>query len=117
MGDLTTHILDTASGRPAAGVAVRIYAVEDEARRLLAETHTNADGRCDGPLLSGDAFRAGKYRIEFDIADYYRTLGADLPNPAFIDVAVIEFGVSDPGQKHHIPLLAAPYGYTTYRGS
>ncbi|MEQ1929051.1 MAG: hydroxyisourate hydrolase [Parvularculaceae bacterium] len=114
MGRLTTHVLDTAHGAPAAGVAVRL---RSESGALLAEAVTNGDGRCDRPLLEGEAFRVGRYVLEFAAADYFRSRGAALSDPPFLDRIVIAFAVADAGAHHHVPLLVSPYGYTTYRGS
>ena len=111
MNGLTTHVLDLANGRPAGGVAIRLL----RDGQLLARTETNADGRCDGPLVH--ALEAGVYRLEFDVGDYFRRQGMVLPDPAFVDTAVIEFGVADPAVHYHVPLLVSPYGYSTYRGS
>jgi 5-hydroxyisourate hydrolase len=113
MSGLTTHVLDTASGRPAAGVAVRLK-LGDE---LLVVTHTNADGRCDSPLLGAEEIAPGAYRLEFDIGAYYRARGVALPDPAFLDTVAIEFGIADVAQHYHVPLLVSPFGYSTYRGS
>lgn len=111
MTGLTTHILDTAHGRPAAGVAIRLFRTHPE-RTLLGRFVSNQDGRCDEPLLQGDAFTAGEYELEFAIGDYFKTEGT-----RFLDQVVIRFGVSDPAQHYHVPLLVSPFGYTTYRGS
>jgi 5-hydroxyisourate hydrolase len=113
MSGLTTHVLDTANGKPAAGVAVRLK--RDGA--VLVSTRTNSDGRCDSPLLSGDAIAAGAYRLEFDVGAYYRALGLALPDPAFLNTVVVEFGIADVGAHYHVPLLVSPFGYSTYRGS
>jgi 5-hydroxyisourate hydrolase len=113
MTALTTHVLDLTHGRPAAGLRV----VLSQAGETLVEAVTNADGRVDKPLLAGGAFKPGRYRIEFHVADYFRAQGVALPDPPFLDVVSVEFGVSDPGQHHHVPLLVSPYGYSTYRGS
>jgi 5-hydroxyisourate hydrolase len=113
MSGLTTHILDTAHGKPAAGVAVRLK--RDGA--VLVSTRTNSDGRCDSPLLTGDAMAPGAYRLEFDVGDYFRGMGAALPDPAFLDTVAIEFGIADVGGHYHVPLLVSPFGYSTYRGS
>ena len=113
MSRLTTHVLDTMLGRPAAGVAVRLR----RGGEVLAETVTNADGRCDSPLLAGAALRAGAYRLEFDVGAYYRGQGTALSEPAFLEVVAIEFGIADPAAHCHVPLLVSPYGYSTYRGS
>ena len=111
-GALSTHVLDTATGRPAAGVSVSLY--RDGA--LLAARHTNADGRTDAPLLVGDAFTPGTYRIEFAIGDYFASTGnADAKK--FLDVVPIVFVVDAPAKGYHVPLLASPWSYSTYRGS
>lgn len=113
MSGLTTHVLDTMHGRPAAGVGVRLS--RDSA--VIVAAVTNGDGRVDGPLLTGDQLTAGRYQLAFDIGSYYRQLGVALPEPAFLDVVVIDFGVADVGSHYHVPLLVSPYGYSTYRGS
>jgi 5-hydroxyisourate hydrolase len=113
MSGLTTHVLDTAHGRPAQGVAVRLY--RDGA--VVAEAVTNADGRCSAPLLAGEALMAGRYRLDFEVGAYFRGLGLSLPNPAFLETVAIEFGVADPAVGYHVPLLVSPFAYSTYRGS
>lgn len=113
MGKLTTHILDTAHGKPAKGVALRLY----KNGKLIAKAKTNADGRCDAPLLSGTDFKTGKYRIEFEAGKYFKALGVKLPKTPFLDVVVIDFGIADASTHYHVPLLVSPYGYSTYRGS
>lgn len=115
MGRLTTHILDTAHGRPAADVEIRLYALGDD-RNLLESTITNSDGRSDQPLLEGDAMRTGTYELEFDIGAYFSAQGADLDTPAFLDTVVIRFSLKS-GEHYHVPLLASPWSYSTYRGS
>lgn len=115
MGRLTTHILDTASGQPAADVAVRLYKLGDE-RQQLAATRSNEDGRTDEPLLDGDAFASGSYELEFDIGDYFAANGAAPGDPAFLNTVVIRFAV-DASEHYHVPLLASPWSYSTYRGS
>ena len=115
MGQLSTHVLDTARGRPAAGLTLTLWALE-ESRRHLGTFTTNADGRTDAPLLSGDAFRAGRYELEFAAGDYLRQY-FPLPDPSFLGVIPVRFGVDDPDIKLHVPLLLSPYGYSTYRGS
>jgi 5-hydroxyisourate hydrolase len=120
MGKLTTHVLDTANGSPAARVRVRVYGVgenESGARRLLRETVTNADGRCDVPLLEGDGFKAGCYEIEFGAGDYFLAIGTALPQPPFVGDVVLRFGVADALQHYHVPLLVSPWSWSTYRGS
>ena len=115
MGRLTTHILDTAHGGPAAGVDVRLFSVGD-ARELVASATTNDDGRTPYPLLEGDVMVSGTYELEFDIGDYFRTRGAELADPAFLDTVVIRFAVNG-DDDYHVPLLASPWSYSTYRGS
>jgi 5-hydroxyisourate hydrolase len=116
-GKLTTHVLDTASGRPAAGIRIEAFRLAGDAREALASLKTNADGRCDGPVLEGAAFAAGAYELVFHVADYFRAAGAPLPEPPFLDVVPIRFGIAEPGRHYHVPLLISPYGYSTYRGS
>lgn len=115
MGRLTTHVLDTADGVPAAGVGIELGRLDGGGVRRLATSATNDDGRCDGPLLEGDAFVAGTYQLEFAVGAYFAEAGR--PGPAFLDVVPVRFVVSDPAQHHHVPLLISPYGYSTYRGS
>ena len=117
MGRLTTHVLDTAAGCPAAGVRIELHRIEGSARRPLAEAVTNVDGRCDGPILEGDAFSAGVYELTFHAGAYFDARGLDLPKPKFLDVVPIRFGISDVGQHYHVPLLISPFGCSTYRGS
>ena len=113
MSGLTTHILDTMHGRPAAGIALRLK--RDGA--VLVEAWTNADGRVAGPLLTGEALTAGAYRLEFEVGAYFRGLGVALPEPAFLETVGIDFGVADPATHYHVPLLVSPFAYSTYRGS
>jgi 5-hydroxyisourate hydrolase len=117
MGRLTTHILDTASGSPAAGVPIELYALSGDNRERIVATSTNDDGRCDAPLLDGDSFQTGVYELLFHVGDYLRARGEDLPSPAFLDVVPIRFGIASPDEHYHVPLLISPYGYSTYRGS
>ena len=115
MGKLTTHVLDTASGIPAAGVEVRLYAL-DGGRELRASAVTNSDGRSEQPLLSEEALVTGEYELEFGAGDYFRGRGAELDDPAFLDTVVIRFAVRA-GEHYHVPLLVSPWSYSTYRGS
>ncbi|WP_421695859.1 hydroxyisourate hydrolase [Aestuariivirga sp.] len=115
MGRLTTHVLDTASGRPAAGLRIELFRAGEAA--VLKTILTNTDGRADGPLLEGDAFRPGQYELLFHAGDYLRANGAALPEPAFLDVIPIRFGIADAAAHYHVPLLLSPYSYSTYRGS
>jgi 5-hydroxyisourate hydrolase len=116
MGRLSTHVLDTHSGRPAEGVAIDLVTMEASAQRALKTVRTNADGRTDEPLLTGD-LPTGVYELRFHIGDYFRGRGVDLPEPAFLDVAVVRFGIADSAGHYHVPLLATPWSYSTYRGS
>ena len=114
MGRLTTHVLDTASGKPAAGV--RIVLRRDGEAAVVAEGATNADGRLDKPLLEGAAFQNGRYELTFHVGDYFRKAGTALPDPAFLDVIPLRFAIAEDAH-YHVPLLVSPYGYSTYRGS
>ena len=116
MGRLTTHVLDTASGKPAANLKIELYLL-DGVTIHLKTIHTNADGRADGPLLEGSALKRGHYELRFHAGDYLRASGTALPDPAFLDVIPIRFGISDADSHYHVPLLLQPYGYSTYRGS
>ncbi len=116
MGFLTTHVLDTAHGSPAAGVRIDLFRI-DGGRHHLCSVTTNDDGRCDGPLLPEDEFRAGEYELVFHAGDYFTALGESLPEPKFLDQVVIRFGIADESQHYHVPLLVSPFGYSTYRGS
>jgi 5-hydroxyisourate hydrolase len=118
MGKLTTHVLDTAHGRPAAGLVVALHRLDEDGRRTpVAEKRTNPDGRLDAPMLEGASFTAGLYELDFHAGDYLRRQGAALADPPFLDEIPIRFGVSDPEAHYHVPLLLSPYGYSTYRGS
>jgi 5-hydroxyisourate hydrolase len=115
MGYLTTHVLDTAAGQPAAGLKVVLSRV-DGASVVLAEAVTNADGRVDKPLLEGAAFVFGTYEIVFHVGDYFRAQGAKVADPPFLDRVPLRFGVAEDAH-YHVPLLVSPYAYSTYRGS
>ena len=115
-GRLTTHVLDTAAGRPAAGLSIDLYRLSGNGRTHLKRVVTNDDGRCDAPLLAGAEFRTGEYELVFAVGDYLRRQGMTLPEPAFLDVVPIRFGMAEP-RHYHVPLLVSPYGYSTYRGS
>ncbi|MBY4678401.1 hydroxyisourate hydrolase [Marinobacterium arenosum] len=116
MGYLTTHVLDSAHGLPGKGIQVKLFQVGTQ-RELLKVVQTNADGRVDEPLLQGEAFKAGVYELEFDVAAYYRAMGLELPEPAFLGDVVLRFGIADEAEHYHVPLLISPYSYSTYRGS
>lgn len=116
-GRLTTHVLDTTAGRPGAGIAIELYRIEGGARRLLKRALTNDDGRCDAPLLAGDEMTAGVFELVFELGAYFRARGQGCGEPAFLDQVPIRFGIADPGQHYHVPLVATPFAYSTYRGS
>ena len=117
MGRLTTHILDTAHGCPGAGIAIRLYRIDGQTRTLIDTRISNADGRCDAPLLEGDALKAGVYELDFAAGDYFAARGLALATPRFVDVVTLRFGIADPQAHYHVPLLVSPYSYGTYRGS
>lgn len=116
MGRLTTHVLDVSAGRPAAGLKLELW-LHDGEPSLVGTAATNADGRVDAPLLEGENFRAGNYELRFHAGAYLRKAGHPLPARPFFDIVPIRFGIADPDQHYHIPLLLSPYGYSTYRGS
>ncbi len=116
-GRLTTHVLDTAHGRPGMGIGVALYRLDGDRRTLVVETRTNTDGRCDAPLLAGDAFRPGTYELVFATGAYFRTAGVTLTDPPFLDEVPIRFGIAHADQHYHVPLLVSPWSYSTYRGS
>lgn len=116
-GRLTTHVLDTALGKPAAGLTIDLFWLEHGDRQWITTVKTNADGRVDAPLVEGVGFMAGTYELVFHAGDYLREIGTDLPDPAFLDVIPLRFGIADPSSHYHVPLLLSAYGYSTYRGS
>ncbi|PRY92125.1 hydroxyisourate hydrolase [Donghicola tyrosinivorans] len=116
-GFLTTHVLDTAKGVPAAGMTIDLYRIEGEARTHLATKVTNADGRTDGPILPKEAFATGVYELVFQAGAYLDASGVPMEEPRFLDVVPIRFGISDPESHYHVPLLVSPFGMSTYRGS
>jgi 5-hydroxyisourate hydrolase len=117
-GRLTTHVLDLAHGRPAAGMQVDLFRLgPGAARSHVRAVTTNADGRVDRPLLAGAEVAAGQYELVFQVGAYFRAQGVALPEPAFLEEVPIRFGIADPNGHYHVPLLAAPWGYNTYRGS
>ena len=116
MGRLTTHVLDMANGQPGAGIAIELYRAGLHRERLVGAV-TNSDGRCDRPLLEGEALAVGIYELEFHIGDYFAARGQGGPAPRFLDQVVIRFGIAAPAEHYHVPLLITPFGYSTYRGS
>jgi 5-hydroxyisourate hydrolase len=117
MGKLSTHVLDIMHGKPAAAVGIELYEITSSGKILVKKSVTNADGRCEEPLLDGDAMRVGTYELVFTAGDYFAALGVVLPEPRFIDRVVIAFGIADTGQNYHVPLVVSPWAYSTYRGS
>jgi 5-hydroxyisourate hydrolase len=118
MGKLTTHVLDTVNGCPAAGMAVSLYRLgEDGNVARLKSLRLNADGRADAPLLEGVELQPGRYRLLFDVAGYFAARGAALPPVPFLAQVPLDFGISDPASHYHVPLLCSPWSYSTYRGS
>jgi 5-hydroxyisourate hydrolase len=117
MGRLTTHVLDTAAGIPGKGMSIALHKIVNNNRETIATVRTNDDGRCDRPLLEGESFQAGVYELEFGAGDYFRARGIALPEPAFLDVVTLRFGIADTTAHYHVPLLVSPWSYSTYRGS
>jgi 5-hydroxyisourate hydrolase len=117
LGRLSTHVLDTALGKPAAGVNWSLYRLEGASKIRLASGVTNSDGRTDGPLLEGDAVAIGTYELVFFVAAYFRAQDTELSDPPFLDEIPLRFAIFDAAQNYHVPLLVSPYSYSTYRGS
>jgi len=117
MGRLSTHVLDTAKGKPAAGVKIVLYRISGQSHRKVKEVVTNADGRTGGPLLEGTDLTEGSYELVFCAGDYLRASGQAGDGTLFLDEVPIRFGVQDASQHYHVPLLLSPFGYSTYRGS
>lgn len=116
MGRLTTHVLDTALGKPARGMKIELWSCASQPE-MISTHETNDDGRVDGPILDADAFATGIYELRFLAGDYLRRTGQPLPKPLFLDVIPIRFGISEQDGHYHVPLLLSPFGYSTYRGS
>lgn len=118
MGHLSTHVLDTMNGCPAAGMAVKLLRIEGDKSQLVQDFKLNQDGRNDGgALLDAAAMATGRYRLVFSVAPYFRARGVELPEPAFIDEVQLDFGIADAAGRYHVPLLVSPWSYSTYRGS
>ncbi|MEM1198911.1 MAG: hydroxyisourate hydrolase [Pseudomonadota bacterium] len=115
-GRLTTHVLDTSLGKPAAGLKIELYSLDGAEHRHVSSAITNEDGRTDAPMLEGARFAAGHYELVFKAGDYLRAGGA-VGGILFLDEIPIRFGIADAGQHYHVPLLLSPFGYSTYRGS
>lgn len=117
MGRLTTHVLDTARGKPAANLEIDLIRIKDDVQTVLKSVITNADGRCDAPLIEDATLVRGRYKLVFHAASYLRDMGDDLPEFPFLDDIEIAFGIDCEDQHYHVPLLLSAYGYSTYRGS
>jgi 5-hydroxyisourate hydrolase len=117
MGHLSTHVLDTAHGRPAAGLQISLLRLDTSGPVLIKQLTLNADGRTAGPLLAANEMAVGRYRLVFEVAAYFRASGVNLPEPPFLDQVPVEFGIADAAGHYHVPLLVSPYSYSTYRGS
>jgi hydroxyisourate hydrolase len=117
MGRLTTHVLDTHAGCPAAGLYIELYRIEATTATLLVTTTTNSDGRAAAPLLEGAALSTGSYELHFHVGAYFAARGLTLPEPPFLDLVPIRFAIADPDAHYHVPLLVSPWAYSTYRGS
>ncbi len=115
MAKLSTHVLDTAQGRPGRGIAVKLYSLTN-GRHLVASATTNDDGRTDRPLLADETFLPGRYELEFAVGPYFAAAGFDLPDTPFLDDVVVRVSLAD-GENYHVPLLVSPWSYSTYRGS
>ena len=116
MTKLTTHVLDVYSGKPGKGIKVDLYYVENNKKEKLNSVILNNDGRADKALIEGDNFKEGKYELVFFVGDYFKKI-TDLPTTPFLNEIVIKFGVSNPKEHYHVPLLVTPWSYSTYRGS
>jgi len=118
MGHLSTHVLDTMNGCPAAGMAVKLQRINSGQAETIMSFTLNQDGRNDGgALLDAQAMAAGRYRLVFSVAAYFRGRGVDLPEPPFLDEVPLDFGIADVNGRYHVPLLVSPWAYSTYRGS
>ena len=114
---LSTHVLDTMHGCPAAGMAVKLFACEGDQATLVKSLTLNHDGRTDAPLFDNHSLQAGRYRLSFDVAGYFKAKGVQLPEPNFLNVVNLDFGIAHTDQHYHVPLLVSPWSYSTYRGS
>lgn len=115
-GKLTTHILDATHGTPARDVVIMLYKIDGLNKTMVGQTRTNDDGRTNAPMLDGDSIETGVYELEFQIGDYFRTK-IEIGDTPFLDVVPIRFGINDADAHYHVPLLASPFSYSTYRGS
>src|SRR3954451_6499509 len=116
-GKLSTHVLDTASGKPAADLRIELWLMRPVGEELIKSVRTNADGRTDAPLLDATAMLAGTYELLFFVGEYFAAQGVAQTDPRFLDIVPVRFGIADVGQNYHVPLLVSPWAYSTYRGS
>ena len=116
MAKLSTHVLDIAQGKPAAGVKVALFSVTQQGKVLIKMELTNHEGRCSAALLEGDTMQAGQYELVFNAGDYFAAQGIALPTPRFIDLVTLAFGIADPAQHYHLPFKLTPWGYSLFRG-
>jgi 5-hydroxyisourate hydrolase len=116
VGQLTTHVLDTSAGLPAAGIRIELHELVASGPNLLAATATGHDGRCPAPLLAGGNFRSGRYALTFHVAEYFLGRGVSLPDPAFLEDVVVRIGIAHAAEHYHVPLLISPWSYAVYRG-
>lgn len=116
-GRLSTHVLDTSTGRPAAGMRIDFSVRDGDKWRLIRTVEANADGRTDAPLLEGEAMAVGLYKLVFHVSAYFTAAGATLSDPPFLERVPVRFHISDPAAHYHVPLLCSPWSYSTYRGS
>lgn len=116
-GKLTTHVLDTARGCPAAGLKIELFDLDDVQAEPLVGAVTNEDGRCDAPMRDASNLRKGRYELRFHVSDYFAAQNVELENGQFLDIVPIQFVVADENAHYHVPLLVSPYGFSTYRGS
>ena len=113
----TFDVLDTMNGCPASGMRIEFFGVDKRDSALIGEFRTDSDGRTGGQLLDSSNYRTGRYELRFHVAPYFRSLGVVLPEPAFIDIVTVAFGIAEPSGSYHVPLLVSPWSYSTYRGS
>ncbi|TCT05769.1 hydroxyisourate hydrolase [Paralcaligenes ureilyticus] len=117
MGKISTHVLDTMHGVPAQGVRIDLYRINGADRKLLKQAVSGSNGRCDEPLLQGDAMLQGVYELIFHAGDYFAAKGVPVPEPRFVDQIALRFGVAKPAQTYHVPLMFTPWSWSTYRGN
>ena len=120
MGKLSTHVLDTAHGRPAADLRIELWSMGGDGEKLIKAVRTNADGRTDAPLLDDASIEVGTYELLFFVGEYFQAsgdAGAAQTEPRFLDIVPVRFGIADAGANYHVPLLVSPWAYSTYRGS